>query len=273
MKSSFEKMDRPQAKRKSFLEEGIPDYEADIIDDVKVESYALASIVIEEYWNDIQSFFQKSPIEDIQQGENFWNSFYEKYLEKTEEFKKVVLNAKHEEIFKRAIKGEGLTSPEKAILRYYRLTLEMQHSAGFPSMNDAFLLETQIMRMLVENGDPDLVWDINIKSFLLKLMSYSRHQAMFLNRMLWKGEKTRGDDINTRFDWNNFEIDNGVLKIKAEIFEKFLQMLPLYDEKLRERGIDNRVLQCPMLYTKKGTANDLLEFVQAELERHYKASR
>lgn len=253
--------------RKNILENGVPDIDTvPIPDDIDIESYALSSIIIGEYWDNFREYIDNNPVPKIDFSDNFWEDFYKKYIEKSESFKKEIIEPKIQEILFR--ENPAYSLQEKALLRFFQINMERRRF-GFPSIDDLYFFGILVYRMLIENFNDNEYSKVDVSKFFAYCMSLGRPQLNLLLVILYTKKPESISDISNYFDPNKFEIYDGVLRLKKEIRESFEKYLPTFESNLKQQGQNPRILKCPVIYSEKRIMGELFDYLKREIERQY----
>jgi hypothetical protein len=235
----------------------------------KVESYATATFVIEQFWLFLKEETQAEKTRS-QLEEQVWEG--ETRAERFTLALNTVLDGLQKQYFrdlqaKVGGQDEQLSTTDALMVRYFALQKAEGKGPGFPSMKD---LVTLVGRMAVvipkvyerdlrrAPTETELIQSLkhrSLKRFFMEIMTNSKEVSLPLFALLEGEDRPNLDDYHRAFDPKYFvsvEQEDGarVVQIDPEIVSSYRALITRVAEKRASEGkVPPRALQCPALYT------------------------
>lgn len=289
---------RPLEARKRLLQEGLST--ANLIDEslirnedgeldkdaLAVEAYTLASVVIENMWQNLKEHPDTFSTPDSQRlpiTDDFWKEFADHYIKITQ--------AEKDRTYRSAEKAfttedADPTQADIVAARYmYVKSLEIGQ-VGLPSFIDFVSIYTRLARAIEETSIKQTgelptreeyeqsLANTSIHNMMAEMMLNSRDATFHLITAL-EGTGTNGDtdDTSRSFDakWFEFagDVDEGTLALvpKQEVLVKVKPLIADIMEKRRATSSPSSVKRCPVIYT--GLFKEMCQWMTHEFTHHY----
>jgi hypothetical protein len=293
---------RPLEARKQLLQEGL--LEAKLIDEslirnedgilnkdaLEVEAYTLASVVIENMWQNLREHpgtFSSSESEQLPITDNFWKEFADHYIKITQAEKQRTYDSSERAFTNADVKP---TQADMAAARYMFVKQLDIGQLGLPSFIDFISIYTRLARAIEEtavaqNGKlptreeyEQALENTSLHNMMAEMMLNSRDATFCLITVLEGTEKNGNtDDTSRSFDPKWFTlvgtVEDGSLSLvpKPELFVKIKPIIANAVEKHRTNNSPSSVKRCPVIYT--GLFKEMCQWMNQEFTHHYLEQR
>jgi len=257
-------------------------------DERTAESYAVASFVIEKFWDYLKDKLSTQEVELNQspEGDTSAKRFVSALNEAVDSYRDEFFDD-----FRDSLKGkqdEDISKTDALTLRYFQMKKEETGRLGFPSMKD---LVTMVGRMgdvvpkVYERdighppSDEELFKALehpSLKRLFMEMMTNSRSVVNTILIRLEGGKDTNLDDYTREFDPKYFKMEesngNKHVVFRPEVTRWFRDVWAQVAENRANEGIVSpKALQCPVLYT--GKFVEMYDWVAREFQEFYKAEK
>jgi len=289
---------RPLERRKQLLQEGL--HEANLMDEslvrdedgelnkdaLAVEAYTLASIVIENMWQNLRDqpeIFSTNESERLPITDDFWKEFADHYIEITQAEKDRAFESSKEAFTNEDIEP---TPADMAAARYMYVKMLDIEQLGLPSFIDFISIYTRLARAIEETSVAQTselptreeyeqaLANTSVHNMMAEMMLNSRDATFYLITALeGTGQNGNTDDTSRSFDPKWFEFSGNVeegtfsLVPKPEVFAKVKPLIADAVEKHRSDNSPSSVKRCPVIYT--GLFKEMCQWMNHEFTHHY----
>lgn len=273
-----------EALVKEFLPEKI-DMEGD---ERKAESYALASFVIEKFWNYLKDKLSKEEINLSPSPEG--DTTAKRFIFALNESLDVQRDQFYDNVYdslKRKRSAE-VSKEDVLTLRYFQITREEIGQPGFPSMRDLVTMIGRMADVIPKVYERDLgrkpteselfstLQHPSLKRLFMEMMTNSRAVVNTTLIRLEGGIDTNLDDYTREFDPKYFQLAESKgqhhVIFRPEIAQWFRDVWTrVAEQRARDGIVSPRALQCPVLYT--GKFVEMYDWVADECKRFYESER
>ncbi|MDA8597195.1 hypothetical protein N9L26_02555 [Candidatus Pacebacteria bacterium] len=289
---------RPLEMRKQILQEGLS--QANLMDEslvrnedgeldkdaLEVEAYTLASVVIENMWQNLREHpdtFSTPESERLPITEDFWKEFADHYIEITQAEKDRTFASSQEAFFNEDIEP---TQADMAAARYMYVKMLDIEQLGLPSFIDFISIYTRLARAIEETSviqtgvlptreEYELALaNTSLHNMMAEMMLNSRDATFYLITALeGTGKNGNTDDTSRSFDPRWFEFagnaEDGSLSLvpKPEVFAKVKPLIAEATEQHRQKNSPAAVKRCPVIYT--GLFKEMCQWMNHEFTHQY----
>lgn len=257
-------------------------------DERVTESYAVASFVIEKFWDYLKDRLSAEKIElnESPEGNTTAKRFVFALNETVDSYRDQFFDD-----FRDSLKDkqdQDISKADALTLRYFQMKKEETGHLGFPSMKD---LVTMIGRMgdvvpkvyereLGQTPSEEELFKAlqhpSLKRLFMEMMTNGRPVVNTILIRLEGGKDTNLDDYTREFDPKYFKLkeSNGsqYVVFRPEVAQWFRDVWAQVAENRANEGVVSpKALQCPVLYT--GKFVEMYDWVEAEFEKFYKAEK
>lgn len=257
-------------------------------DERTAESYAVASFVIEKFWDYLKNRVSTEKVElnESPEGDTTAKRFIFALNEAVDSYRDQFFDD-----FSDSLKGkqhEDISKSDALALRYFQMKKEETGRLGFPSMKD---LVTMIGRMgdvipkvyEREMGRPPSEEELftalqhpSLKRLFMEMMTNGRAVVNTILIRLEGGKDTNLDDYTREFDSKYFRLEepngNQHVVFRPEVAQWFRDVWIQVAENMASEGtVLPRALQCPVLYT--GKFVEMYDWVASKFEEFCKAEK
>lgn len=259
------------------------DYEPSTL---KAESYAVASFVIEQFWDYLKQRFSTESLR-LEGSKETGNTTSQRFaLSLTKALN--TYRDQYVEYARQSLKNKEdkeMTKSDLFLLKYFQLRHEGKEAPGVPSMNDLVSLigrmgdvvpkvyERDLKRQPTDDELFSALDHPSLKRLFMELMTNSREAASIVLILLEGGEDFDLDDPTREFDPKYFlvkEFEKGERSVilRPEVAQRFRDVSEaIADTRARDGNESPRALQCPVLYT--GAYVEMHEWVVSEFKKFY----